>query len=78
MSIDNSLRLKGQLVRQRNVLTRSQRLEELERQGRWKEGDSPLGLPKVRVFRVKKRAKKKEEEKETPTPVAAPAPAPSP
>ena len=65
MSVDKSLRLRNTLVRHRNVLTRAQRLEELEQQGLWKEGDSPFGLPKVRVLTTKRRGKKKKtEEKE--------------
>ena len=39
-------------------------LARLKEADRWKEGDSPLGLPKVRVFKLamKKKKKKKEEE----------------
>ena len=71
MSVDKSLRIKNTLVRHRNVLTRAQRLEELERLGTWKEGDSPYGLPKVRVLQAKrgtKKKKKKEEEEPGPRP----------
>jgi len=60
MSLHKSLKNKGQLVRMRNVLNRSERIEILMREGRWAENDdSPYGLPKVRVLRVKKRAKDK-------------------
>jgi len=46
------------------VLTRGERLEKLTETDRWKEGDSPFGLPKVRVERMvmKKKKKKKEDE----------------
>ena len=65
MSIDKTLRMRDALQRHRNVLTRAQRIEELERQGRWKEGsDSPFNLPKIRVLKSKKRAKKKEKKEE--------------
>lgn len=45
-------------------MTRVERLERLKEADRWKEGDSPLGLPKVRVRKmtIKKKKKKKEEE----------------
>ncbi len=62
MSMDRSLKAKGKLARLRNVLTRNERLLALEREGRWNsESDSPYGLPKVKVLRVKKRAKEKKE-----------------
>ena len=64
MSVDKSLRLRNTLVRHRSVLTRAQRIQELIRQGLFEEGkDEPLGLPKVRVLKAKKRGKKKEEKK---------------
>jgi small basic protein (TIGR04137 family) len=64
MTMDKSLRTRRGLIRSRNVLTRAERLARLQETDRWKEGDSPFGLPKVRVFRltVKKKKKKKEEE----------------
>jgi small basic protein (TIGR04137 family) len=64
MSIDKSLRRKNSLERSRNVLTRAERILQLQNEERWKEGRSPYGLPKVRVFKVAKKPKKaKEEEK---------------
>ena len=80
MSIDKSLRRKNQLARSRNVLTRGERILQLQNEERWKDGRSPFGLPKVRVFKVAKKAKKaKEEEKveEGATPAAAGAAAPA-
>ncbi len=47
MSIDRSLKIKGALRRHRNVLTRTERIEQLKDEERWSEGDSLLGLPKV-------------------------------
>lgn len=67
MTIDKSLRVQRGLIRARSVLTRAERIEKLKEADRWKEGDSPLGLPKVRVLKLqlrKKKAKKKEEEGE--------------
>jgi small basic protein (TIGR04137 family) len=64
MTMDKSLRIRRGLVRSRSVLTRAERLTRLLEAERWKEGQSPLGLPKVRVFKLamKKKKKKKEEE----------------
>lgn len=67
MTIDKSLRRKGHLLRARNVLKRSERIEKLEFEDRWQEGQSPFGLPKVRVVKSslgRKKKKKKEEEEE--------------
>jgi len=64
MTMDKSLRVRRGLARSRSVLTRAERLSQLQEADRWKEGDSPLGLPKVRVFKLamKKKKKKKEED----------------
>jgi small basic protein (TIGR04137 family) len=66
MTMDKSLRVRRGLLRSRSVLTRAERLTRLQEAERWKDGDSPLGLPKVRVFKLamKKKKKKKEEEGE--------------
>ena len=65
MSIDKSLRRKNQLARARNVLTRGERIKQMEDEERWPDGRSPYGLPKVKVIKlvVKKAKKAKEEEK---------------
>jgi small basic protein (TIGR04137 family) len=78
MTIDKSLKVKRGSTRNRSVLTRVERLEKLKEAERWKPGDSPLGLPKVRVRKLvmKKKKKKKEEEGEAgadATAAAAPA-----
>lgn len=64
MTIDKSLRVRRGASRNRSVLTRVERLARLQEADRWTEGDSPLGLPKVRVRKLtmKKKKKKKEEE----------------
>ncbi|MHC5010924.1 MAG: small basic protein [Planctomycetota bacterium] len=65
MSIHKSLKLKNTLVRQRSVLSRWERIEKLKETERWNEGDSVLGLPKVRTkFKVRSRKKAKIEEAE--------------
>ena len=62
MSIHKSLSVGDSLKKHRNVLSREERIARLEKAGRWKEGDSILGLAKVRNIKVvsKKKAKKKE------------------
>jgi small basic protein (TIGR04137 family) len=66
MTMDKSLRIRRGLVRSRSVLTRAERIERLTASDRWKEGDSPFGLTKVRVYKIsmKRRKKKKTEEEE--------------
>jgi len=62
MSIDKSLRRKNTLQRARNVLTRGERILQMQKEDRWPEDRSPFGLPKVKVVKiVVKKAKKKEE-----------------
>jgi small basic protein (TIGR04137 family) len=67
MTMDKSLKIRRGLARSRSVLTRAERIERLKAADRWKEGDSPFGLDKVRVFKLalKKKKKKEEEEGET-------------
>ncbi len=66
MTMDKSLRVRRGLIRSRSVLTRGRTLGSPPRADRWKAGDSPVGLPKVRVYKLsmKKKKKKKEEEGE--------------
>lgn len=47
MSIDRSLKTKGALRRHRNVLSRGERIEQLQLENRWSEEDGVTGLPKV-------------------------------
>lgn len=67
MTMDKSLKIAAGLARQRSVLTRAERIERLKEADRWQEGDSPVGLAKVRVYKLamkKKKKKKKEDEEE--------------
>ena len=59
MTIDKTLKVRAGMIRNRNVLTRAERLEKLKESERWKEGDGVLGLPKVRVAKVSLKKKKK-------------------
>ena len=62
MSIHKSLRSKSKLQRQRNVLKRSERIEKLEDEGRWTEGDPIFGLPTTKIVKARAKKKKKKEE----------------
>ena len=66
MTIDKSLKIRAGGVKTRNVLSRAERLEKLKATDRWQDGDSVMGLPKVRVQKItmkkKKKVKKAEDE----------------
>ncbi len=64
MTIDKSLKIRRGGSANRSVLTRMERLSKLQEADRWKEGDSPLGLPKVRVRKLVLRKKKKKVDEE--------------
>ena len=59
MTIDKSLKIQAGSAKTRNVLTRVERLQKLKEADRWKEGDSPYGIPKVRVQKISLKKKKK-------------------
>ncbi len=59
MTIDKSLKISRGAIQSRNVLTRVERLKQLTEEERWNKGDSPYGLPKVRVAKVSLKRKKK-------------------
>jgi small basic protein (TIGR04137 family) len=75
MTIDKSLKIRRGATSARSVLTRAERLQRLTDAERWKEGDSPIGLPKVRVRKLsmKKKKKKAKEGEEGADGAAAPA-----
>lgn len=75
MTMDKSLKIRRGAVRNRSVLNRAERIERLKAAERWKDGDSPFGLAKVRVYKLamKKKKKKKEEEEGAEGAAAAPA-----
>ena len=73
MTLDKSLRVRRGLLRSRSVLTRAERLTQLQENDRWKPGDAPVGLPKVRVYKLSMKKKKKKKEEEGAEGAAAPA-----
>ena len=74
MSLDKSLKPKSMLERHRNVLTRPERIEKLQEEGRWTDDSSPLGLPKIvhRKAAVGKKDKAVAKPEEATTEQAAP------
>lgn len=63
MSIHPSLAISEKGKKQRSVLKRSERLRMMLEKGKWKEGDSVYGLPKIKTVRIK--IKKEKVEKAT-------------
>ncbi|MCA9174519.1 MAG: small basic protein [Planctomycetales bacterium] len=64
MTIDKSLKVRSGMIRNRNVLTRAERITKLLEADRWKEGDPVLGIPKTRVVKVSLKKKKKVKKEE--------------
>ncbi len=77
MTMDKSLQIRAGMARSRSVLSRAERLARLQSTDRWTEGDSPLGLPKVRVYKLSMKKKKKRKEEEGAEGAAAGAAAPA-
>lgn len=75
MTMDRSLRISAGLVRSRSVLSRAERITRLQGADKWVEGQSPLGLPKVRVYKLSMKKKKKAKAEEEGEGAAAAAPA---
>ncbi len=69
MSLDNSLKISGGLLKHRNVLNRTERVAKLVKQGKFDmESDNPVGLPKVgnrKLLSGKKPTKKAPEAEDT-------------
>ena len=67
MTLDRSLKVRAGAIKARNVLTRAERIAQLQRQDKFNEEDNIIGMPKVRVMKVslkkKKKVKKAEDEK---------------
>jgi small basic protein (TIGR04137 family) len=73
MTMDKSLRMRAGLARARSVLSRDERIAQLQSTDRWNEGRSPFGLPKVRVIKLALKKKKKAKEEGAEGAAAAPA-----
>ena len=62
MTMDKSLKVRKGGASARGVLTRAERIAKMKEQELWKEGRSPIGLPKVRVQKMAMKKKKKAKE----------------
>lgn len=65
MSVHPSLSGKSANKQERTVLTRLERLKKLREDGKWQEGDSVFGLPKVKTIRLKLKKEKAEKPDES-------------
>ena len=69
MTIDKSLKIRAGSVKNRNVLTRAERYQQLVKEGKWTDESRVVGMPKVRVeklaVRKKKKVKTEDENEET-------------
>ena len=59
MTLDRSLKVRAGAIKSRNVLTRAERIAQLQKQDKFNEDDNILGMPKVRVMKVSLKKKKK-------------------
>ncbi|MGJ8654816.1 MAG: small basic protein [Akkermansiaceae bacterium] len=50
MSKHSSLKAQGSAQGKRSVMKRFERVKALKENGKWKEGQSPTGLPKTKVI----------------------------
>lgn len=62
MTIDKSLKVKAGGGKQRNVLTRVERLAKMKEREKWADGNSIIGMPKTRVDKISMKKKKKAKE----------------
>ncbi|MEL6105131.1 MAG: small basic protein [Planctomycetota bacterium] len=67
MTLDRSLKVRAGAIKTRNVLTRAERIAQMQKQDRFNEEENVLGMPKTRVMKVslkkKKKVKKADDEK---------------
>ena len=73
MSIHPSLTISDKDKKPRSVLKRSERIRTMMEKGKWKEGDSVFGLPKIKTVRIKIKKEKIEKAAEAATAEGAPA-----
>lgn len=65
MSIHPSLSSVSKSHLSRSVLKRIERIKDLIKSGRWRQGDSVFGLPKTKTVRIKIKKEKPKEKAET-------------
>ena len=71
MSLDRSLKAANSLARHRNVLTRAERISQLQDDDRFEDGQSVYGLPKVANRKVPVGGKSRAEKPAEATPEQA-------
>ena len=74
MSIHPSLTISEKDKKVRSVLSRTERIKQMQSKNNWKDGDSVYGLPKLKTLRIKVK-KEKVEKAESATPEAGAKPA---
>jgi len=62
MTMNKSLRVRKGGSGNRGVLSRAERITKLKELEKWEEGQSPLGLAKVRVQKISMKKKKAKDE----------------
>lgn len=68
MSIHSSLKINSAGVQHRSVLTRIERIKDMMKRGAWTDDKSVIGLPKMKLIKLKaKKTKAKEETAATAT-----------
>ena len=70
MSLHPSLKGSDALASKRSILKRGERIKWLMEKKKWDEESSILGLPKIKVVRIKVAKKEKKEEAKEETPEA--------
>ncbi|MDD4954969.1 MAG: small basic protein [Candidatus Omnitrophica bacterium] len=76
MGLHSSLKRAEKLTSTRSIMKRTERLKWLKEKGAWKEGDRVMGLPKIKVVKLKT-VKKEKAKEEAPAEAGAAAPAPA-
>jgi small basic protein (TIGR04137 family) len=59
MTLDRSLKVRAGAIKARNVLTRAERIAQLQKMDKFNEDENIIGMPKVRVMKVSLKKKKK-------------------
>ncbi|MCG2714506.1 MAG: small basic protein [Candidatus Omnitrophica bacterium] len=73
MSIHPSLIISEADKKARSVLKRTERIRQMQEKGKWKEGDSVYGLPKIKTLRIKIKKEKVEKAESATTAEGVPA-----
>lgn len=75
MSIHPSLTISEKDKKVRSVLSRTERIRQMQEKNKWKQGDSVYGLPKLKTLRIKIKKEKVEKAETAATEAAGATPA---